>query len=375
MNAIVDVSALEARIRQMAQGFDESAAPKAKRREFISFSKPGRYVARVLPSRNYPADVQFYRQFGKHFLKPPGSNGIMLPCSYHWHGKGESCPVCKAIFEGQDSADADLKAIATGKGAKSSAKYLINVVMPDKPTEVQIAEVPKSFIKFLRTFQDMVNLMFFDPQAGNVLVFDATPAANGFGCDYKIVQHKPMPVSFTGEQIPDLDEVLKELIESNYKPLSSFTGNLKAPLGAPAAAAAPAGFQGTLDSNPNPFAAAAPTPAPAADPFGAFAAAPAPAAPATAPVAPAPAPAADPFAAFTAGAPASAPAAAPADPFAAFATGGMSAPPAAPAQPSAPTSAVAPQPLSSPGVIEGTAVAVSDAEADELQKKLMSLVG
>jgi hypothetical protein len=108
-------------------------------------------------------------------------------------------------------------------------------VTPDRQDVVQTAEVPQTFIKFLRTFQDMVNILFCDPTHGNLIAFEAFPAANGFGNDYKILKQQPMPTSFTGEQIPDLDEVLKVAIKK-VKPMSAFTGNPVAPLTATGAA-------------------------------------------------------------------------------------------------------------------------------------------
>jgi hypothetical protein len=164
---------LEARMRAQSEAFDKSTAPRAKGPEFINFNKPGNYVIRVLPSRKYPADVQWFRKLGRHFI--------------------------------------------------------INVVTSDKQNVVQTAKVPQRFIKFLRTFQDMVNMLFCDPKHGNLIAFEAFPAANGFGNEYKMLKQHPMPEDFTGEQIPDLDELLKAAID-DIKSVSAFTGNLAAPL-------------------------------------------------------------------------------------------------------------------------------------------------
>jgi hypothetical protein len=168
----VNPAALEARMRAVSEQFDKSVERKAKGPEFIDFTKPGKYVVRVLPSRNYPADVRWFRKLGRHFI--------------------------------------------------------INVVTPDKQGIVQTAKVPQRFIKFLRTFQDMVNQLFCDPQHGNLIAFEAFPNANGFGNEYKILKQQPMPTNFSGKQIPDLDK-LKAAID-DIKPVSAFTGNLLSPL-------------------------------------------------------------------------------------------------------------------------------------------------
>jgi hypothetical protein len=110
--------------------------------------------------------------------------------------------------------------------------FIINVVTSDKQNVVQTAKVPQRFIKFLRTFQDMVNMLFCDPKHGNLIAFEAFPAANGFGNEYKMLKQHPMPEDFTGEQIPDLDELLKAAT-------SALVGNLAAPLAAAAPAPAP----------------------------------------------------------------------------------------------------------------------------------------
>ena len=123
---------------------------------------------------------------------------------------------------------------------------------------MQTAEVPQRFIKFLRTFQDMVNMLFCDPQHGNLLAFEALPAANGFGNEYKIIYQLPMPTNFSGEQVPDLDELLKAAI-GDIKPMAAFTGNLAAPLAA--TGPAPGGFQAPAPASiaPAGFGAAAPS--------------------------------------------------------------------------------------------------------------------
>ncbi len=187
----VNLADIKARMRIISEEFDKSIERKAKGPEFVSFSKPGKYIVRVLPSRNYPVDVQWFRKLDRYFI--------------------------------------------------------INVVTPDKQNVVQTAKVPQAFIKFLRTFQDMVNQLFCDPQHGNLIAFEAVPAANGFGNEYKILRQQPTPTGFSGEQIPDLDELQKSAIDDmNMKPTSAFTVNLAALFAAPA-------------------------PPPTADPFAAFA--------------------------------------------------------------------------------------------------------
>jgi hypothetical protein len=206
----VSVADLEARMRAVSKQFDKSVERKAKGPEFINFTKPGKYIVRVLPSRNYPVDVRWFRKLGRHFI--------------------------------------------------------INVVTPDKQGVVRTAKVPQRFIKFLRTFQDMVNQLFCDPTHGNLIAFEAFPAANGFGNDYKIIKQQPMPTTWAGDQIPDLDELLKAAID-DIKPVSAFSGNLVAPL----AGATPATNAFSVRAYP----AKAPDPSTKAsgvnDPFAAFA--------------------------------------------------------------------------------------------------------
>jgi hypothetical protein len=102
----------------------------------------------------------------------------------------------------------------------------------------------------------MVNMLFCDPTHGNLIAFEVTPAANGFGNDYKMLKQQPMPSTFSGEQIPDLDELLKAAIGVN--------------LAAPPAAMGPA-----LGADFSIQAAPPAAPAAVADPFAGFAAAPA----------------------------------------------------------------------------------------------------
>jgi hypothetical protein len=172
----------EAHMEAVAEQFDKSVERKATRPEFINFNKHGLYVIRVLPSRNYLADFQWFRKLGKGSPRP-------------------------------------------------RSRYIINVVMPNKRDIVQTAEVPQTFIKFLRTFQNMVNMLFCDPEYGSLIVFEVVPAANGFGNEYKMLKHQPMPVNFSREQTPDLDELLKAAT-GGIKPMSAFSGNLASPIAA-----------------------------------------------------------------------------------------------------------------------------------------------
>jgi hypothetical protein len=222
----VNLAALKLRMRAVSIQFDNSVERKVKKPEFINFTKPGKYVVRVLPSRNYPIDVRWFRKLGRHFI--------------------------------------------------------INVVTPDKQDIVQTAKVPQRFIKFLRTFQDMVNQLFCDPQHGNLIAFEAFPNANGFGNDYKILKQQPMPTNFTAEQIPDLDELLKLAID-DIKPVCILSGSLAAPLAGVTPAINASGVNAQFAAA---HAAAAPAAAPSANPVSAQAAAPAapPAAPAATPV-------------------------------------------------------------------------------------------
>jgi hypothetical protein len=245
----VNLVDLEARMRIISEQFDKSV-DKSKKLEFITFNKPGRYVIRVLPSRNYPADVQWFRKLSRDSIKFEDTSGILFGCGYHNHDT--PCPIYKAVKAAMDNILKEVAAGKFGKGsAKSSAKYIINVVTPDKQDIVQTAEVPQSFIKFLRTFQSMVNMLFCDPTHGNLIAFEVTPAANGFGNDYKMLKQQPMPSTFSGEQIPDLDELLK----------AAFGVNLAAP---------PAAMGPALGADFSIQAAPPAAPAAADDPFTAY---------------------------------------------------------------------------------------------------------
>ena len=145
----VSLADLEARMRAISEAFDKSTERKVKGPEFINFTKPDQYVIRVLPSRNYPNDLMWFRKIGRHFIKPEGTSGMLFACDYHT--EGTPCPICKAVKTATGGPDGALKDVAIGKfgkgSAKSSAKYLINVVTSDRPDIVQTAEVPQSFIK------------------------------------------------------------------------------------------------------------------------------------------------------------------------------------------------------------------------------------
>jgi len=238
---------LEARMRAVSEQFDKSIKRKAKGPEFINFTKPGEYTIRVLPSRNYPTDVQWFRKLDCHFIKP-----------------------AKTGTDGPDGVLEDVAAGKIGKGsAKSNTKYLINVITLDKSRIVQTAKVPQRFIKFLRTFQDMVNMLFCDPTHGNLITFEVFRAANGFGNDYKIIRHHPWSTNFSRKRIPDLDVLLKAAID-HIKPISAFTGNLAAPLAGvtPATNAFDVSAQPVANvSAPGGFGAAAPAPVAAPTPI------------------------------------------------------------------------------------------------------------
>jgi hypothetical protein len=348
-------------MRAVSEQFDKSVERKAKGPKFIDFKKPGKYVVRVLPSRNYPNDLQWFRKLDRHFSKPEGTSDMLFNSGDHTCDA--PCPIYKAIKAVVDSILNDIAARKFGKGmAKSSAKYLINVVTPDKPDVVQTAEVPQKFIKFLRTFQETVNMLFCDPTHGNLIAFEAFPAANGFGNEYKILKQQPMPTNFSGKQIPDLDKLLKAAID-DIRPVSAFTGNLLAPL----AATSPA--PGTGFQAPGGFTAPAPTPAaPAADAFAGFAAA----TPATSGAA-ASAMAATAQAAASPPADPSTKAAGLSDPFATFASN-VPAPPVidgtfaaihAAAAPAAPPAFVVASPVSG----------ISDADAARLKAQLLAMIG
>ena len=188
---------IKARMRAVSEQFDKSIERKAKGPEFINFNKPGKYVVRALPSRNYPDDVRWFRKLDRHFI--------------------------------------------------------INVVTPDKQNVVQTAKVPQTFIKFLRTFQDMVNQLFCDPTHGNLIAFEAFRPPTASATSTRSCSQHPMPTGFSGEQIPDLDELLKAAIDDMQAGVSAFTGNLAAPLAATGQASC--GFTATTQPLP-PFAAA-----------------------------------------------------------------------------------------------------------------------
>lgn len=264
---------LEARMRIISEQFDKSVG-KSKGPEFINFNKPGKYVIRVLPSRNYPADVQWFRKLSRDSIKFEDTSGILFGCGCHNHDT--PCLIYKAVKAAMDNI---LKEVAAGKfdkgSAKSSAKYIINVVTLDKQDIIQTAEVPQSFIKFLRTFQDMANMLFCDPQHGNLLAFEVTPAANGFGNEYKMLKQQLMPSTFSGEQIPDLDELLKAAIGGNLAaPLAAMgpaTGaNFSIEAAPPAATSSIGGFAAAPTAVMDYFAGFAAAPAAVADPFAGF---------------------------------------------------------------------------------------------------------
>jgi hypothetical protein len=350
---------LEARMRAVSEQFDKSVERKAKKPEFINFNKPGNYVIRVLPSRNYPADVQWFRKLDRHFIKPESNSDMLFARGYQPHDT--LYPLYKAIKAATDGVQKDVAIGKFGKGsAKSSAKYLINVVTPDKQDIVQTAEVPQRFIKFLRTFQDMVNMLFCDPQHGNLLAFEAVPAANGFGNEYRIIYQLPMPTNFSGEQVPDLDELLKAAI-GDIKPMAAFTGNLVAPLAA--TGPAPGGFQAPAPASiaPAGFGAAAPVP-PAASATNAFGvSAPSNDAPFAGPFVQAPTAAAFGGFAATTQAAAAQQAAAPATASDSFAPSGPVAPPAA-------------NPATTGSAGSASVRGISDAEAEALKARLLAMI-
>lgn len=223
---------LNARLLAQMDEFEKSQQTKFT--EFFRFKAPSdNTIVRFLPSKGWPNDITWFRQFGRHGIKSAtGGKAVMFGCVSH--AFGQSCPVCDAQRTHKDSADAILAKIADG--AYASKRYMVNGQIFDMATRafgpVIPFELTKGQFDELKPVMRMVNPRFFDPEVGHILHLKVTPRVQGSGFDIKVMRAEgPHNSGITPDQLYDLDALVKkEYYEGGMKPVSAFTGNFMAPI-------------------------------------------------------------------------------------------------------------------------------------------------
>lgn len=217
----------------LLQQLDNDEQKMASRHaEFFRIKAPGPYVIRFLPSINWPSDLHWYRQFGRHGIKPSaaGRKTTMFGCVSHAYDK--PCPVCDAQRVAKDSPDPQTAKIA--EEAYASRRFMLSGMIYDQRTGQFGPVVPIEFTKgqfdTLKPVMRMVNPRFMDPKVGHILHFNATPRTQGAGFDIAVTKAEgPHDVGAAANDLIDLDALLTSEY-ANMKPITSFTGNFINPI-------------------------------------------------------------------------------------------------------------------------------------------------
>lgn len=185
----------------------------------------GRSRLRILPSWRVDGnqlDNQFWHDYGQHFIKTVGANGIETVaatyiCVDRTHGR--SCDVCKAIAEAAGSvADDALAKVITG--AKASARTLVNALHIDgaTPTVSEVFEFPPT------VFEQFIGLMqLYLLEGVNILSlqdgFDISVERTGKGLNTKYtVAAAPKSTAISVDvltKLTDLDKYVAQENDSN----------------------------------------------------------------------------------------------------------------------------------------------------------------
>ena len=131
---------------------------------------------RILPSWR-GAGKQFWHDFGQHFIKGQDKKIMAVyVCTEKTFGK--PCPVCDVVAQGIASASDD-ETTNLVKEARSSGRYLLNVLAPTSPTpgEVQILDLsPMAFsqvVTLVQQYEDEGQSML-DPVEGRDVIIERT---------------------------------------------------------------------------------------------------------------------------------------------------------------------------------------------------------
>jgi hypothetical protein len=185
----------------------------------------GRSRLRILPSWRTDGnqlDNQFWHDYGQHFIKQVGVNGIETVaatyiCVDRTHGR--ACEVCKAIAEAAGSVNDDaLSKLITS--AKASARTLVNALHIDgsTPTVPEVFEFPPT------VFEQFIGLMqLYLLEGVNILSlqdgFDISIERTGKGLSTKYtVAAAPKSTAINADvltKITDLDKYVAQENDTN----------------------------------------------------------------------------------------------------------------------------------------------------------------
>lgn len=138
--------------------------------------KPGKSTYVLLPSWRGGDEVQFWHDFGQHYVKDEADQlQAVYICASETFGR--PCAVCDGLAEAQRTvgiANPDIANII--KGAKAGVTYLVNVLAldSDTPDEVQVLALGKSAFGQLVTNVEEWGEHLFDPTNPQIVTIERT---------------------------------------------------------------------------------------------------------------------------------------------------------------------------------------------------------
>jgi len=231
-----------ANLQELLKNKKKAIAAASGRRENTTKLQSGKNRIRVLPSWRGDGDVQFYHDFGNHFIKDDVDSKkptAVYMCVDKTFGK--PCPVCDAIEAGiNSSASDDTKAAL--KASKASGRILVNALMLDKDKNTPvILELSPT------TFDKVIDIITDNPDEENDAFNIATDVKNGvdivitrsgtgINTEYSVIPalkgSKPVPKAAL-DNLFNLDEYVAQEYESGMNKaiaaVSTVSGALPSP--------------------------------------------------------------------------------------------------------------------------------------------------
>lgn len=212
----------------------KKTAMSAKRRAPTTKIPEGVSRWRILPSWRKDGDVQFFHDFGVHFIKDPATDELKATYVCVDKTYGRPCEICDAIGHAAKSCG-DEELAAKFKDMNASGRILVNAlrVEGENPNQPVLLEMPPTaFEAFLGVVEEWGDEVL-DLANGRNIVIERT--GKGIGTKYTVqVAAKTSPVSpAVMSQVTDIDEYVKQENEEHknraLSNLNAVAGALPAP--------------------------------------------------------------------------------------------------------------------------------------------------
>lgn len=142
-----------ASLKEMVAAKKAQIAEQTGKRESAARLKPGKNRIRILPSWRGRGELQFWHDFGQHFIRnAKGEMQAVYVCSEKTHSK--PCSLCDSLRDAMNLADTDEQKDLI-KSALANGRVLVNAlfVEVDRNTPVVLELSPTTFDKVLDIYQ------------------------------------------------------------------------------------------------------------------------------------------------------------------------------------------------------------------------------